>query len=293
MLLLTPTLIFIRTCRSVAPQSPRRRAEVDARFEDSQRQIDALRDEQKNLFEKQFPSFVGLFQRSQVDRDKLLRENFVVEADETVQDAFTCSVMLKDSSLPIAGNLYLTGRGVYFYSNLFSFVTRKFMRFDDMQSIDKVNTYYVFPTGLVFASMNEGERGSDGSGGSGGRDAPEKEIRLMGLLQRCQSYDLIAAVWKTNNNLRPNKTGEVLVSSNRAYFVRDFVKRKEGYMYVDVSPTSCCVLFCCPRLFAFFLLSFARLRSEDDTQTSCPSAFNFPPGSSSAVSCTTGSAAGS
>jgi hypothetical protein len=153
-----------------------------------------------------------------------------------VEDAFTCSVMLKDSSLPIAGNLYLTGRGVYFYSNLFGFVTRKFMRFDDMQSIDKVNTYYLFPTGLVFASMNEGERGSDGSGGSGGRDAPEKEIRLMGLLQRCQSYDLIAAVWKTNNNLRPNKTGEVLVSSNRAYFVRDFVKRKEGYMYAEFLP---------------------------------------------------------
>ena len=139
--------------------------------------------------------------------------------------------MLKDSSLPIAGNLYLTGRGVYFYSNLFSFVTRKFMRFDDMLSIEKVNTYYVFPTGLVFASMNEGERGSDG--GSGGRDAPEKEIRLMGLLQRDASYDLIAGVWKTNNSLRPKKTGEVLVSSNRAYFVRDFVKRKEGYMYVE------------------------------------------------------------
>jgi hypothetical protein len=41
------------------------------------------------------------------------------QADETVQDAITCSVMLKDSSIPIAGNLYLTGRGVYFYSNLF------------------------------------------------------------------------------------------------------------------------------------------------------------------------------
>jgi hypothetical protein len=48
---------------------------------------------------------------------------------------------------------------------------------------------------------------------------------------RAQSYELIAEVWKTNNSLRPNKSGEVLVSSNRAYFVRDFVKLKEGFMY--------------------------------------------------------------
>jgi hypothetical protein len=66
------------------------------------------------------------------------------------------------------------------------------MRFDDMQSIDKVNNYYVFPTGLVFTSMSDGERGSDG------RDAPEKEIRLQGLLQRCQARRL--AVGDYDNN---------------------------------------------------------------------------------------------
>jgi hypothetical protein len=164
-------------------------------------------------------------------------ESTADQADETVEEAFTCSVVLKDSPNPISGNLYLTGRGVYFYSSFFGFVTRKFMRFDDMQSIDKVNTYYVYPTGLVFAAMRAGDRvggsvgGNGGSGGSGGHNAPDTEIRLQRLLQRDAAYDLIAAVWKTNHRLRPDKSGEVFVSSNRAYFVRDIVTRKEGYMY--------------------------------------------------------------
>jgi hypothetical protein len=70
------------------------------------------------------------------------------------------------------------------------------MRFDDMQSIDKVNAYYVFPTGLVFTSMSEGDRGSDG------RDAPEKEIRLQGLLQRCQARRLVLVGDYGNNDQR-------------------------------------------------------------------------------------------
>ena len=82
------------------------RADVDRQFEVSQQEIENLREQQTNGFEKRFPGLVSLFSKSKEQRDALVREQFgSVEADENVIDSFLCSAYLKDRTLPITGNL--------------------------------------------------------------------------------------------------------------------------------------------------------------------------------------------